>query len=607
MRYILHCLALLLMLSPAAYAQVADPEQAAVAQVPVADTAESQPQLTQSPASEADADADTDTDKTDTPAQDPGVIPASAAESSSESEAEPAPEAAPDAASQPMPEPAQGSDSKPKPVAKANPTPDQAAAPEPTLSMTMAEVITLLQQQQDELQKQKQLLASQEQKISNLTRELDTLRAPPPELTDQQVTESPSTVDPAEASSEPVQVATAETPEQPLTQKEQSIKTGEEVAKAQSDDPTRALMEDFTGAWRLPGTDAALAIGGFVKSTIVYNNDPLEIKDRFIVGSIPVGDDQSEGIEAQSSLTASQSRLNFDLREPTDYGILRAFIEGDFAGEGDTFRLRHAFGQWKKMTAGKTWSAFQDTQASPEEVDFEGLNGRINVRQSQIRVMPTIGEHYELQFSLEDPNPQVQNATGVNRTPDLVIGGRFHPTERLHLKLALLAREIRAQREPELGSGVEKELGWGTTLSGSFGTPLLDERDKLLFQLNLGNGIGRYVNDLSSVGSFDGIINPDNGDLKLFDVISGYASWQHWWGGGNQMRSNLTFGFVEVDNPGFVEGDAYKRTLRASSNLFWSPTPRIDIGGEYLWGNRENEDGQDNSATQIQFAVRYRF
>ena len=99
----------------------------------------------------------------------------------------------------------------------------------------------------------------------------------------------------------------------------------------------------------------------------------LQIKDRFIVGSIPVGIDDTTGDEAQSSVTADQSRLNFDLRQPSEYGIFRAFIEGDFAGSDESFRLRHAFGQWRRVISGKTWTTFMDPDASPEEVDFEGL------------------------------------------------------------------------------------------------------------------------------------------------------------------------------------------------------------------------------------------
>jgi hypothetical protein len=73
------------------------------------------------------------------------------------------------------------------------------------------------------------------------------------------------------------------------------------------------------------------------------------------------------------------------------------------------------------------------------------------------------------------------------------------------------------------------------------------------------------------------------------------------------VRSNFTLGAVEVDNPDFVDDDAYKRTLRFSSNLLWTPTPRVDLGAEYLWGNHRIENGENGDATQIQFAARYRF
>jgi hypothetical protein len=476
--------------------------------------------------------------------------------------------------------------------------------------MELSEVIALLQQQQKDLSEQKALLQAQTKEIAGLKMELDILRAPEPAMAEIAGKTPPGQpLDNTETPTQlltPEQLAASSDTSPPKTQEQQKNEAGESVARAQADDPTRAMLEDFTGGWRLPGTDAALRIGGYVKASVVNSFDGLEIKDRFIVGSIPVGDDGDE-IEAQSSITASQSRLNFDLREPTDVGILRAFIEGDFAGDGETFRLRHAFGQRGQFLAGKTWSAFVDTAASPEEVDFEGLNGRINVRQSQVRIMPNLGKEYEFQFSMEDPNPQVQNGRGVSRAPDLVASARFQPYPRLHVKLGLLGRQIRAQLVSSAGAGIEKQYAWGTTLSGRFATPQLGERDSLLFQFNAGDGIGRYVNDLSSVGSFDGIINPETGDLKLFNVLAGYVSFQHWWRVRRNIRSNFTFGMVEVDNPDFVSGDAYKRTLRFSSNLMWTPTPRVTLGAEYLWGNRKNENGENGSATQIQLAARYRF
>jgi hypothetical protein len=474
-------------------------------------------------------------------------------------------------------------------------------------NVDLAAVMALLRQQQQELAAQRQMLEAQSKKITTLTKELDSLRAPPPAAGSKQVAKSdkpdvpPPSVVGAAGESQPATVITRSEPAK--TKAQTDAQTGKSVAAAQSDDPTRDMLKDFKGAWRLPGTNAGLAIGGFVKTDVVYNFDELEIADRFITGSIPVGVADTSVTVAQSSITADQSRLNFDLREASDYGVMRAFIEGDFAGSGETFRLRHAFGQWRRMLAGKTWSTFVDPNASPEEIDFEGLNARINVRQSQIRLMPKFGEEYELQFALEDPNPEVQNGTGVNKAPDVVLAGRFEPNQRLHMKLALLARQIRAQSD---AGDIAEQFAWGTTISGRFITPRFDERDNVLFQLNYGNGIGRYVNDLNSIGNYDGIFDPATGDLELFHVIAGYASLQHWWRV-PQLRSNFTFGFVDVDNPDFLQGDAYQSTLRASTNLLWSPIPRIDIGGEYLWGSRQNEDGESGDATQLQFAVKYRF
>ena len=290
-------------------------------------------------------------------------------------------------------------------------------------------------------------------------------------------------------------------------------------------------------------------------------------------------------------------------------GILRAFVDGDFTGDNNSFRLRNAFGQWDRILAGQTWSAFVDTNATPEGVDFEGLNARINVRQSQVRFSPRFGKNFSLELSLEDPNPQLQDGNGITRVPDVVLAGRFHPHDRLHVKVALLGRQIRGQQTVPSGSSangnVDKEYAGGLSISGSFNTPYFDYRDKFLFQVNKGNGIGRYVNDLNSIGNYDGIFNQATGDLQLFNVFATYGSLQHWWG--DTSRSNFTLGYVDINNPGFVEGDAYKRTIRASANFMWNPIVSVDTGIEYLWGRRENKDGGHGDAQQIQMMIRYMF
>ncbi|MEM6582695.1 MAG: DcaP family trimeric outer membrane transporter [Pseudomonadota bacterium] len=496
---------------------------------------------------------------------------------------------------------------------------DSSALADLNTDSSMAEVIALLKAQQQDLAEQRARLDMQAQKIATLTEELNTLRTAPPlaatEVIASDVQTQLSTADQSKAAVVEKRSSAIAQTEIVVTELEQASDTARspaEIDKVRADDPTRDLLKSFPGAWRLPGTSAALSVGGYVRTAIVLNKDVLEIPDRFIVGSIPVGVPANSDNAAQSSITADQSRLNVDMREHTSRGVLRAYVEGDFTGEGSTFRLRHAFGQWDRVLAGQTWSTFVDTQATPDEVDFEGLNGRINVRQSQIRFSPSIGDNFSLEFSLEDPNPQIQNGSGITRVPDIVMAGKFQPHERLHLRAAILGRQIRGQEtlptgaaSGSLGGGVKKRYGYGISLSGSITTPLFGSRDQILFQLNQGNGIGRYVNDLKDIGKYDGIFNTSTNELQLFDVFAGYASFQHWWA--DNMRSSFTLGLVDVSNPNFVPANAYKRTVRASANLFWDLSPRIETGVEYLWGRRENQDGEDGDAQQLQMMIRYLF
>ena len=477
-------------------------------------------------------------------------------------------------------------------------------APAPVVSgpdVTLADVVELLEAQRRELAAQRELIENQGQRIGRLQSELDALRGQPEISTASAVDSDDARA--AGVAAEPMESVESEA-SSAARERAKTVQTTAQVGRAQEDDPTRDALEDFVGAVRLPGTDAALRIDGFVKTSVVNSFDPLETKDRFIVGSIPTSRENSI-IEEEAAITANQSRFSLDLREPTEFGILRAFVEGDFDGgsNGGQYRLRHAFGQWKRVLAGQTWSAFVDTSATPEEIDFEGLNGRINVRQPQVRFFPEFGERYELAISMEDPNPRVIGGDGVTRFPDIVATGRVDWSDNLHFKIGALYRQVRADSLESPGK-TEKQTGWGLTLSGRLDVNWLDPRDSILFQLNGGTGIGRYVNDLSSTGDFDGIFD-SNGNLELIDVISGYVSAQHWWG--RTMRSNLTFGFVQLENPGFVPDDFYKRTFRGSANLLWSPTPRITVGTEFLWGRRENQGGGDGDAEQLQLSAKYGF
>ena len=379
---------------------------------------------------------------------------------------------------------------------------------------------------------------------------------------------------------------------------ESSIRTSRDSARTAFDE------DSFPNSLSIPGTNAAMKMGGFVKMNIVETFDPLGSTDRFIAGTIPV---PQESHAARSTMNVSQSRLNWDLRDRTSMGVMRAYVEGDFAGDSDTFRLRHAYGQFRSFLAGKTWSSFMDPDASPEELDFEGINGRVNVRQAQIRYFPNIGQDWNFVVSLEEPQAEVTDGQARSQWPDVLFSARKTWFERWHVKSSAVIRQLTATWDDDTTGDTEsKETAYGISISGKTKTQFLNDLglNNFMFQLNVGKGIGHYINDLDTIDGQDAAFSP-TGDLETLPVLAGYVAYQHWWN--EKMRSTLNLSWVGIDNLDFQPDEAYKSTLRGALNFIWSPVSRIDIGGEIIWGQRKNKDNQKADASQIQLSTKYRF
>src|SRR6185436_19387032 len=201
----------------------------------------------------------------------------------------------------------------------------------------------------------------------------------------------------------------------------------------------------------IPGSDAALKIGGLVRVNWVSTYDAMLVDDRFQASAIPMPGTPEADRGGRVNVIATPSRFNFDLRTPTGVCYMRAFIEGDFAGSGNTLRLRHAYGQWKRLIFGQTWSTFSDPEAEPDGIDFEGLNAIVLFRQPQIRWSFPLSTRLRMAFALEDPRPDVTDATAVNQVPDFVARLRWEPRRGGHIQLSGLMRQLRAEAAVEGG------------------------------------------------------------------------------------------------------------------------------------------------------------
>jgi len=458
----------------------------------------------------------------------------------------------------------------------------------------------LIEAQQKALAEQQEQLAAQEKRLAELEKQLEEASALALSTHNQL----------QELQKSPLDESVTAAVEARLAEVEQTVQKVPEMA-------VQNLQGEFPGSFRIPGTDAALRIGGRVRMVYINSFDAIGSDDRFQTSSIPIAGSEEAGKTSRVEFSVIPSRFNFDLRTPTGVGYMRAFLEADFAGGSDHLRLRHAFGQWGRWLLGQAWSTFSDPEAEPDGIDFEGLNAISMARQPQIRWTRPLGEHTNLALALEEANPDLTGAEGVNQIPDLVVRLRWDPenvrfpfglfAEGSHIQTAILVRQLRGEIAGP-GGGLRETLsteGYGINVSGVVPAPWARKRDVVRWAWNAGKGIGRYISDLASDGGQDAFFDAEADELVPVEVASGYIGYEHWWR--PRVRSTLTVGYVWVDNLDSQPADALRRTERYSLNLAWSPIPRLDLVAEYLWGRRINRDDQSGKASQLQLGGTFRF
>jgi hypothetical protein len=70
--------------------------------------------------------------------------------------------------------------------------------------------------------------------------------------------------------------------------------------------------------------------------------------------------------------------------------------------------------------------------------------------------------------------------------------------------------------------------GWGVTASGRWPSPVWRDDDRILFQVNRGAGIGRYITDLDSAGDQDGVYVAATNTVHMLATLSGFVGYEHW-------------------------------------------------------------------------------
>jgi hypothetical protein len=384
------------------------------------------------------------------------------------------------------------------------------------------------------------------------------------------------------------------------------------------------------GSFLAPGTNTSFRLRGFVRLAAMYDFDPIGLRDAFVPNTIPV----PQAIGQNFNMSGRISRFGIETWTPTDWceRTIHTFIEGDFfngpdqavGGGGNPFRLRHAFFDVGWFRFGQQNSVFMDGTNWPSLVDFQGPNGWVNQRQPSARMtVPLFSDRFFWATSLERPFSNINtNPLGapaplgeqVQDVPDLATHLRLEGDVG-HLQLGALVRAIGFR---PAGGSVSRLTGSGVTGSAVFhpwaillGTnPVTEEypsgltRSRILLQGTSGSGIARYINDLAGQ-NLDGQIDPVTGAFETVDVTGWNASYEHWFN--ESWLTNWTYSEVEAESIPNQPAATYDRGQYLAVSVWWIPVVRMSFGIEYLWGERENIDGQSARARRLGGLFQYNF
>lgn len=365
---------------------------------------------------------------------------------------------------------------------------------------------------------------------------------------------------------------------------------------------------DLPGSFKLPGSDTSIKLGGYVQLDAIY--DIKGDQGRGIsLADAPLDGSAAAKRKGTTTFSARTSRFNVETQTNTTGGPIKTRIEFDFfTAEGsETYtnsarpRLRHAYGSYGGVLAGQTWSNFMDVDSIPDTLEFIGPTGQVFIRQPQVRYTMATGADSNFAVAVENPQSDARDVggdvTALDRGPDLT--GRWTQTGKWgHVAVRGLLRDLRV--DDGAGEHQASRLGWGLGLSGSF---KLGAADTFLYQINGGQGIGRYIQDANSAAAY----TASTATLRAQKAIGGFAGLQHQWAAA--LRSNVVYGMVRNHNDsGFGSiGELNKETRQVHANLIWSPVKQVDLGLEYVWGERKTEDGQKGDLSRLQGAAKYSF
>lgn len=378
-----------------------------------------------------------------------------------------------------------------------------------------------------------------------------------------------------------------------------------QLAEKQAPPPENAVVAgEARGSWKLPGSQTSMRIDGFVRAHMIYDRGPRPTSAGGDVASIHTAIlENTPEYENRGDvrIAGRDARFNITPWTPTELGRMYTFIQGDFKGDPDnkgsrattsrsSFSLRHAYAEIGNFLMGQTYSAFMDNSVFGDKVDPTGPTGRTMIRQGQLRYTHRFDGDRRFAIAIENPYGDFVDANDKNLDDglsDLTMHYR-HQTDRWAYQFSGMVRRIGIDD----GMGIEDTaMSWGLNHSGMYMFPT--NRDRITWYINLGEGIGRYLEG----GKDQAASLSTEGKLDTQFGYGGFITYKHWWT--NTLSSNLDFGMGYYKLNSGADSEDNKKLFSSHLNLIWAPIDIFELGIEYVWGHRQVYDGRKGAVNRI--------
>jgi hypothetical protein len=329
-----------------------------------------------------------------------------------------------------------------------------------------------------------------------------------------------------------------------------------------------------------------------------------------------------------------------------------------------TPRIRYAYGTLGGLLAGQATSNFSDPDANGETLDFggpAGLPGLIRIPQIRYTMPTWAGSSFSV--SAEAPQTVVAGNTvgefssdlGASATSPALLGTCSSTAAAASCIPGNLpfATNPSKSTAPNLTAAWYLPQPWGHFDASAVLLPGLDMedgkfvsrsfigygghlgadvkpgwfgwvKDDIIGQFEVGSGIGQYINASTSVsletnygttagglGTAGGPGSPAAAALVIVHPVTeigGQLGYQHWWL--DNLRSSFIGGVEGINVDGAIIGattSINKELITGHTNLIWNPVSFVDIGIEYVWGQRTAVTNQHATMNTLISEFKFRF